>query len=303
MTINQLRYFRELARTEHYGRAAEALYISQPSLSRAIALLEAELNVELFVKQGRSIRLTRAGHVFLEYVEQVLTQLELGVSAMQRFSNRLEVISVGCITPMLGGRPLRDFLWSKAEKASRPRFDVYVSQTEALLQGLKKHKYDLVFCSYNPTEMEAAFVPLIELPFVVAMRADDPLAAYDAVDPRQLAQRELVLNAEPIYSSLIQRILNYYHLSPKVTGSSNEDSVLLRMVEDGLGLMISTDHLQMHAGATVLRPLRQKQFHRYVYLAYLPNIVRTPTVEKILAFAKRQAIPEEGLQPRAADRA
>ena len=45
MTINQMRYFRELAHTEHYGRAAEALYIAQPTLSRAIALLEEELDV------------------------------------------------------------------------------------------------------------------------------------------------------------------------------------------------------------------------------------------------------------------
>lgn len=48
MTLNQLRYFRVLAKTEHYTKAADALAISQPSLSRAIALLEEELGVLLF---------------------------------------------------------------------------------------------------------------------------------------------------------------------------------------------------------------------------------------------------------------
>lgn len=52
MTINQLRYFCVLAHTEHYGRAADALYIAQPTLSRAISLLEEELDVELFPRRG-----------------------------------------------------------------------------------------------------------------------------------------------------------------------------------------------------------------------------------------------------------
>lgn len=52
MTLNQLRYFRVLAKTEHYSKAADALGISQPSLSRAISLLEEELNVLLFTRRG-----------------------------------------------------------------------------------------------------------------------------------------------------------------------------------------------------------------------------------------------------------
>ena len=72
MTLNQLVYFRQLAHTQHYGYAAERLFVSQPSISRALAQLEDELDVELFAREGRNVVLTRAGHVFLEYVEQSL---------------------------------------------------------------------------------------------------------------------------------------------------------------------------------------------------------------------------------------
>lgn len=58
MTLNQLRYFRVLARMEHFRQAAASLYISQPALSRAIALLEQELGVSLFEKKGRNAVLT-----------------------------------------------------------------------------------------------------------------------------------------------------------------------------------------------------------------------------------------------------
>lgn len=301
MTINQLRYFRELARTEHYGRAAEALYIAQPSLSRAIALLEEELDVELFSKQGRNITLTHAGRVFLEYVEQSLTVLELGVGAMQKFSNHTEVLSVGCITPFLGKNPFHSYLLD-AFAENRSRLEINVSQTENLLNDLRKRRYDLVFCSYAASARDVAFIPVLELPFVVAMPADDPLAAQEAIGMEQLRDRAMVFNAEPIYSSLIQRIFDHSHITPIVRGSSNEDSVLLRMVADKVGLLISTDHIQMHTEGTVLRPLRQEDYHRYIYLAYLPEGIHSPAAEQVIAFARQNALEEKGLQPKAADR-
>lgn len=55
MTLNQLRYFRVLADTEHYTKAADVLNTAQPSLSRAIALLEEELGVLLFTRRGRNV--------------------------------------------------------------------------------------------------------------------------------------------------------------------------------------------------------------------------------------------------------
>ena len=79
MTLNQLRYFRVLAKTEHYSKAADALGISQPSLSRAISLLEEELNVLLFTRRGRNVVLTDAGRALLRYVEAGLDTLDAGV--------------------------------------------------------------------------------------------------------------------------------------------------------------------------------------------------------------------------------
>ena len=301
MTINQLRYFCVLAHIEHYGKAAEELYIAQPSLSRAISLLEEELGVELFSKQGRNVTLTHAGRVFLEYVEQSLSILELGVGAMQKFSNHTEILSVGCITPFLGRNSFHSYLLD-AFSLNRSQLDISVSQTENLLNDLRKHRYDLVFCSYSSMAQDINFIPILELPYVVAMAKDDELAKYDSIFMEQLRNRAMVFNAEPIYSSFIQRIFDYYHITPIVKGSSNEDSVLLRMVADKVGLLISTDHIQMHTDETVLKPLNQNKFHRYVYLAYLPNSNHSNSAQQIIDYAKKHTIEEKGLQPKVIDR-
>ena len=76
MTLNQLNYFCRLAETEHYGQAAKALYISQPSLSKAMAMLERELGVSLFERRGRNVMLTRAGHAFYDHIKPAIGQID-----------------------------------------------------------------------------------------------------------------------------------------------------------------------------------------------------------------------------------
>src|SRR5882757_7397643 len=77
-----LRQFVAVAREEHMTRAAELLGISQPTLSRSIARLEAELGVPLFARPGRSIRLTRHGRYLLESSERALLALSASLERL-----------------------------------------------------------------------------------------------------------------------------------------------------------------------------------------------------------------------------
>ena len=84
MNLLHLRYFVELAGTQHYTRAAEKLCITQPSLSHAMAQLEAELGVPLFEKMGRGVVLTPFGQQFLSCARQTLLTLDEGVEELRR---------------------------------------------------------------------------------------------------------------------------------------------------------------------------------------------------------------------------
>lgn len=74
MELFQLRYFAAAARHRNFSRAAEEVCVSQPSLSLQIANLEREVGTALFVRQGRSVRLTDAGAVLCEHAERILAQ-------------------------------------------------------------------------------------------------------------------------------------------------------------------------------------------------------------------------------------
>src|SRR5260221_10457528 len=84
--LRQLRYFMALAERLHFGRAAEALHISQPPLSRAIRALEERLGVPLFARTRRRVELTPQGARLLEEARRVTGQLERTVHELRAMS-------------------------------------------------------------------------------------------------------------------------------------------------------------------------------------------------------------------------
>lgn len=83
MEMRQLRYFLAVAEAQNFTRAAEAVHVSQPSLSVQIAGLEEELGAPLFDRLGRRVALTQAGHILREHAQRVLREVEQGAQAIQ----------------------------------------------------------------------------------------------------------------------------------------------------------------------------------------------------------------------------
>ena len=87
MNLSQLNYFKKLAEVLHYTRAAQELFITQPTLSGAISSLEKELGAPLFERNGRSVLLTPYGEVFYEHVCLALRAIDDGVAAVSARSS------------------------------------------------------------------------------------------------------------------------------------------------------------------------------------------------------------------------
>lgn len=98
VTLQQLRYFRELANTQHLTQTAESLYITQTTLSNTIKNLEKQLGVKLFDRVGRNLQLNAAGQRYLTYVNEALTALDNGNRALGEYKLEYQQ-SVSVATP------------------------------------------------------------------------------------------------------------------------------------------------------------------------------------------------------------
>ena len=85
MELNQIKQFRVIARTESVSKAAEILFIAQPSLSQTLKRLETELGTPLFDRRGKRIVLNGAGKIFLRYCDEIVAALDSAVKEIDEY--------------------------------------------------------------------------------------------------------------------------------------------------------------------------------------------------------------------------
>lgn len=90
ITLQQLRYFKELAKTQHLTQTAERLYITQTTLSNTIINLEKQLGVKLFDRVGRNLQLNEVGRLYLQYVSEALMVLDNGLTAVNDYKESVQ---------------------------------------------------------------------------------------------------------------------------------------------------------------------------------------------------------------------
>jgi len=110
ITLQQLRYFKELAKTQHLTQTAERLYITQTTLSNTIINLEKQLGVKLFDRVGRNIQLNAVGEIYLKHVNEALMILDNGLTAVSDYKDSVQkAVSVAMINSNVWSDLIRGF--------------------------------------------------------------------------------------------------------------------------------------------------------------------------------------------------
>ncbi len=270
MTLNQLRYFQKLAETGHMGRAANLLFISQPSLSVSISNLEKELGLPLFSHTGHKIFLTPEGSAFLTHTDKILREVDEAILHMQSFTDFQEChIRMGCISPLLRDyvpQKMRTFLDFPENK--NVHFDFSSESTPELVRKLKNGIYDFLLCSFvkdGELSQHLLFTqPLVLLAPQNAPACPDtweelttlPLIGYEL---HSAMDEELKIyfkkeNAEPAY----------------ICRAPNEDAIA-SLTEHGFGYAIVPDVTIFKNYAVSCHPLPSEGWQRSIYLTTLKN--------------------------------
>lgn len=193
MNLQQLRYFCVMAEVLHYTKAANQLYITQPSLSHALSEMEKELGVPLFEKHGKKNFLTKYGAAFLPYAKNALHELSNGEAVLCQMADpTVGSIDLGYIYSVSF-----DFLPQVVEKFYLHQgnhnisFSFTVGMTQLLMERLMEGSLDFIFTT-RPDNPLVESLPVFEQELFLVVPKHHPLAAREAVSLSEVKDEKFI---------------------------------------------------------------------------------------------------------------
>ncbi len=193
MELRHLRYFLALSDRLNFTRAAEAVHVTQSTLSHQISQLEEELGQRLFDRAERRVTITAAGELFLPKAVKALAEIDSGIALMRTstrtLSGRLEVGTTPTLNMGVVPHCISQFV------ADHPSVKVMVDENtgDALIEDMRNGQLELVI-AYKPFSLEGLlFEPLCTEEMVLVVNPRHPLAERRRVRMIELHRRELVL--------------------------------------------------------------------------------------------------------------
>lgn len=258
MELRVLRYFLAVARQENVSKAADFLYVTQPTLSRQLMELEEELGAKLFIRGSRKITLTDEGLLLRKRAEEIL---ELVSKTEAEFLKPEEI--VGGDIYIGGGETEAMRLIAKTAvdlRRGNPgvRFQLFSGNADDVLERLDKGLLDFGVL-IEPADVKK--YDSLRLPYTdvwgVLMRKDSPLGSKDSISPQDLWNEPLIGSRQSFVSDQISKWIkrNYEELDIVATYNLVYNASL--MAEEGLGYVLTLDKLvnTEGSGALCFKPL------------------------------------------------
>jgi DNA-binding transcriptional LysR family regulator len=266
MELRHLRYFVAVADALSFTKAAEHLHLAQPSLTRQIKDLEAEIGVQLFDRAGKRISLTQEGESFLLDARRLVAECARSVLAVQRLSRgEAGQLNIGFVANVY-----HDLLPATlgAFRKACPRtalnlFDMTPAEQYHALE-LEGRKIDLGFVSFRAgsagSDLQWACVGHDVI--MVAVAAGNPLAQKAKINLKDLEPMFFVGMSEKTYPGSNEWLIKTCRdagFSPRILQDADREPAVISFVAAGLGVALLPEQMKRlpHEGV-IFRPLRQR---------------------------------------------
>lgn len=278
MNLQQLEYFRTIAQTENFTSAANLLSVSQPALSKAISKLEEELEVPLFEKSGRNIKLTRFGKMFLTHTNAALLEINKGIKELKEITNpntgSISISSTSSIGTYFMPFIISDFL----NKNPNTKFQFNHESVQNIIWDLKSGKIDLGFyeCIENiniPYEIES--IPIRKEEYVLIVPKNHHLSDKATISLKELANESFVAFCIDNKDKMISysEFLGYI---PKISIRPSEASMLEGLVAAGAGISIVPNTPIINTNVVSILKIEEKIKDKTIYMGWLKNAYMSP---------------------------
>ena len=303
MTLTELRYIVAVSQKNHFGKAAQACFVSQPTLSIAIKKLEEELGVRLFERSSKNeIRITEIGQQVIDQAYVVLQQAqilnEIAQQGKDPLSGQFKLGVIYTIGPYL----LPSLIPKLSENAPDLKLIIEENFTASLLQSLKQGALDAIIISYPFEEPGIETEALYEEPFIIALPKNHEWRNRETIPTEDLASQDLMLlgSGHCFRDQVVKACPNCMSGNSELTrtfeGSSLE--TIRHMVAAGTGITVlprtSIFSSQQNEAMIDIKPFKSPSPSRVVALAWRKHYPRQEAIDTIRETI--QACPLNGVE-------
>lgn len=295
MNLRDLKYVLAVAEHRHFGKAAEASFVSQPTLSGQIKKLEEELGVTIFERNNRSVQITPIGEQLLAYVRRVLEQVEgmesLASAAQDPMAGPLRLGVIPTLGPYLMPLILGPI------KKQFPQMHLVLREeiTPRIMKQLHDHELDAVIVATDETADELREIALFDEPFWLAHPAKHALYNKEEINEADLATEEMLLLTDG--HCLTNQVISACHLEPDANNNDLRASsleTLMQFIGAGYGVTLVPALALRGSWATdtgvILREVDIPGAERRVRIITRKTYPRMPAIETLSDLIKK-ALP------------
>ena len=285
MTTKQIDYCIELAHTLNFSRAAENMFVSQPTFSYQIRLLEAEIGFAVFERSGKGAALTPAGAQFVSFLTGMREDLKRAIEQGQNYSAKYQdSISISMMVRQAVyflPEAMRLFAETKPEVQITPVF-----QYENGVESFLRNEVDILFALMEQTKQIPGIRvhELFESHIYLIAQRDDPLAVMNRISEEDLYGRTLMVGggSPPALKAVQHRLIN----TGKVDyfNSADHDTTLTN-VAAGRGVCLAPGFLNDHSGQFAWIPFDCRETFSCVLCTHREDL--RPSLKAFLSTLKK----------------
>ena len=290
MTLTELKYIVAVSREKHFGKAAEACFVSQPTLSVAIKKLEEELEVKLFERSANEVTVTPLGEEIVRQAQSVLEQAanikEIAKRGKDPLAGPLTLGVIYTIGPYL----LPDLVRQAIGRSPQMPLMLQENFTVKLLEMLRTGEIDCAIMAEPFPDTGLAIAPLYDEPFLAAVPATHPFASRKTITAQELKSETMLLlgTGHCFRDHVLEVCPEFARFSSDAEGirKSFEGSSLetiKHMVAAGMGVTLVP---RLSVPKDALEPRGKRRRDDQAFVKYIPFDGDPPTRRVVLAWRR-----------------
>ncbi len=238
--VRQMRYFMEVAKREHVTEAANVLHVAQSSVSRQLAQLESELGVDLFIRNGRRVKLTPIGKILLQRVEQMLHMMNEAEREVKEYLDPEKGVVRIAFPISLAAHVLPKAIYAFRKKYPESKFQMRQALYGDLIDGVVNGEFNLAMIAPLPEEDKHIQQKLLFTERIVALLPiHHPLANRASIQLSEIKDESFVTLPEgTIFRKIVLSACQEIGFTPHIAFEGDDIDALKGLVSAGLGIAL-----------------------------------------------------------------